>query len=566
MDNLQSLHEYFKNGEEKESSDSRENREGRESSHNEKRGFEVASWTEREGLVWLKAESLPEVMEELWLDPKTRPVLLTHVGNDERKLGHGFVLYLVLHFPEDFTLTLGVRGIEEGFPSLSTLCPALNWPEREVQDLFGLVAEGHPDPRPLVLHPGWPEGFHPLRKSNRSTNLDKQTNIDKPKFEPKPLVFYPAQGEGTFEIPVGPIHAGIIEPGHFRFQTVGETILHLDAQLFFTHRGIEKLLEGKTIEEGLKVIERVCGVCTVSHSLAYCEAVEKLALISPSREALRWRTVLAEMERLYNHVGDIGNLCAGVGFALGNMNGLQSKEQFQRLNMEIFGHRYLRGMVIPGGVKTQPNEERIEYLKDRLRELQADFKKWIPLILEHDGFRQRAVTTGVLKNISAMDLGATGPAARASGVSVDWRERHAYLLYPELQVKAQVETSGDVWARLMVRVRESEQSFGLLDTLLLSAEKVQGVQGSQVNDVRDCEFDVSKIEPYSFAWGCAESPRGTDVIWLMMDQEGKIFRCRIRSASYANWPVVPIAVLGNIVPDFPLINKSFELCYSCCDR
>lgn len=609
MNSLQSLHEYFKCWGEKESSDNRD------TSQNDQKAFDIASWTENEGLVWLKAWSLPEVMEELWLDPKTRPVLLTHVGNDERELGHGFVLYLVLHFPGDFTLTLGARGIEEGFPSLSVLCPALNWPEREVQDLFGLVAEGHPDPRPLVLHPGWPEGFHPLRKSNESPksqvknkvqNLDSQDlnsnleiesnqfrNTDKPKFQPKPLVFSPAQGEGTFEVPVGPIHAGIIEPGHFRFQTIGETILHIDAQLFYTHKGIEKLLEGKTIEEGLKIVERLCGVCTVSHSLAYCEAVEKLAQIQLSRESLRWRTVLAELERLYNHVGDIGNMCAGVGFALGNANGLQNKEQLQRLNKEIFGHRYLRGMVIPGGVKTQPLEEQIGYLKERLRELHADFEKWIPLILEHDGFRQRAVTTGILKNQSALDLGVTGPAARASGVSVDWRERHAYLMYPDLLVEPQVETSGDVWARLMVRVREARQSFGLLDTLLRGVEEVHGAQGSQItqgsyvtqvsretgdvdesgvsknldkDNVSVDSLDYSKIEPYSFAWGCAESPRGTDVIWLMTDQEGKIFRCRIRSASYANWPAVPLAVLGNIVPDFPLINKSFELCYSCCDR
>lgn len=563
MDNLQSLHEYFKNGEEKDSSEGRESRESRESRYNERRAFEVASWTEKEGLVWLKAESLPVVMEELWLDPKTRPVLLTHVGNDERELGHGFVLYLVLHFPGDFTLTLGTWGIEESFPSLSVLCPALNWPEREVQDLFGLVAEGHPDPRPLVLHPGWPEGFHPLRKSNQTKN------IKKPDFQLKPLVFYPAQGEGIFEIPVGPIHAGIIEPGHFRFQTIGETILHIDAQLFFTHKGIEKLMEGKTIQEGLKIVERVCGGCTVSHSLAYCEAVEKLAHIGLSQEDLRWRTVLAELERLYNHVGDIGNLCAGVGFALGNMNGLQNKEQLQRLNREIFGHRYLRGTVIPGGIKTHPEGEKLKDLKKRLIELQADFETWIPLILEHDGFRQRAVTTGVLKNQSAMDLGTTGPAARASGVNVDWRERHAYLLYPELRVEAQVETSGDVWARLMVRVREVRQSFRLLDTLLRGAEGPQGAHSKKNLDVvNDSENRINdyKTEPYSFAWGCAESPRGADVIWLMMDQEGKIFRCRIRSASYANWPAVLLAVLGNIVPDFPLINKSFELCYSCCDR
>lgn len=561
MESLQSLHEYFKTQGEKKPGN-----------------FDIASWTEREGQIWVSVESLSEVIQDLWLDPHTRPMLLTHVGNDERELGHGFVIYLLFHFPGDFTLTLGVREIEEGFPSLSILCPALNWAEREVRDMFGLVAEGHPDPRSLVLHPGWPEGFYPLRKDkenkknskseveNEAGNLDLQ---DSQGFQPEPLVFPPAQGEGTFEIPVGPIHAGIIEPGHFRFQTIGETILHLDAQLFFTHKGIEKLLEGKTVGEGLKIVERVCGVCTVSHALAYCEAVEKLANIELSRESLLWRTVLAEMERLYNHTGDIGNMCAGVGFALGNVNGLQNKEHLQRLNKEIFGHRFLRGAVIPGGVSTLPDGEKIKYLRERLVELQLDFEKWIPLILEHDGFRQRAVTTGVLKKQSALDLGVTGPTARASGVPADWRERHAHLMYPELHVEAQVETSGDVWARLMVRVREVQQSYNLLAKLLEEAQGDQGAQetqGTGGTKPSACLTQLDGLKPYQFAWGCAESPRGTDVIWLMTDQGGKIYRCRIRSASYANWPAVPLAVLGNIVPDFPLINKSFELCYSCCDR
>jgi Ni,Fe-hydrogenase III large subunit/Ni,Fe-hydrogenase III component G len=550
MDSLDSLREYFKIGK------PIENRSPIET-------IEVATWTEREGLAWVPPNRLPQIVEDLWLNPISRPTLLTHVGNDERELGHGFVIYLLFHYPWDFTLTLGIRGIEERFPSLTTLCPALNWPEREVQDLLGLVAEGHPDPRALVLHPGWQEGFHPLRKDDENKNA----------FEPQPFVFSAAQGEGTFEVPVGPIHAGIIEPGHFRFQTIGETVLHLDAQIFYTHKGIEKLLEGKSIEEGLKIIERICGVCTVSHSLAYCEAVEKLKQIQPSRETLRWRTVLAELERLYNHVGDIGNMCAGVGFALGNANGLQNKERLQRLNKEIFGHRFLRGLVVPGGVAIQPESEKVRVLKTHLLELEADFEKWIPLILEHDGFRQRAVTTGVLKNQSALDLGVTGPAARASGVNTDWRECHAHLLYPELQVKAQVETTGDVWARLMVRVREVRQSFKILVTLLQETKDLNNphlphpIQNLQDRPASEGSKELGvRIKPYSFSWGCVESPRGTDVIWLMLDGAGKIYRCRIRSAAYANWPAVPLAVLGNIVPDFPLINKSFELCYSCCDR
>lgn len=523
---------------------------------------EIVSWTKQEGFVWVKPDSFQCVLKDLRegfpsevaLD-QADPILLIHTVNDERQLGRGFVIYLVLHWSEDFSLTLAAKGIEESFPSLTTVWPALNWSEREAQDLFGLKAVGHPDPRPLVLHPGWPEGFFPLRKGELgSPNLA---------FVPKELSIAPAQGEGTFEIPVGPIHAGIIEPGHFRFQTVGETVLHIEAQLFYTHKGVEKLLEGKDLFEGLAIIERLCGVCTVSHALAYCEAAEKLAGFQPSRVVLGWRTVLTELERLYNHIGDIGNMCAGVGFALGNANGLQCKEKIQRLNREIFGHRFLRGAVIPGGVKEVPGTEQTQILQERLREIKEDFESWIPLILEHDGFRQRAVTTGVLKHESAIDLGVTGPAARASGVAVDWRHSHAHLLYPELRVEPQVETSCDVMSRLMVRAREAKQSFDLLEVLL---EKMKDLRDSGEGQSEFLRAWETHIKPYSFAWGCIESPRGTDVVWLMVDENRKIYRCRIRSASYANWPAVPLAVLGNIVPDFPLINKSFELCYSCCDR
>ena len=527
--------------------------------------FEWGPWHEREGVFWISPNRLLEVFKKIWMepqsDPHTAPILLTHVGNDERELGNGFVIYILLNFKDDFTLTLGVRGIKESFPSLTTICPALNWAEREVQDMFGLKAIDHPDPRPLVLHPGWSKDFYPLRKSSEKLN-----EVLKPFFEPEPLYFPSAQGEGTFEIPVGPIHAGIIEPGHFRFHTIGETILNLDCQLFYTHKGVEKLLEGKSIEEGLRIVERVCGVCTVSHSLAYCEAVEKLAGIKLTKETLLWRTILAELERLYNHVGDIGNICAGVGFALGNVNGLQNKEQLQRFNKEVFGHRFLRGTIIPGGIRIVPSKDRVTLMKQKLKEIERDFETWIPLILEHDGFRNRAVTTGVLKNQSAKDLCVTGPAARASGVSTDWRERHAHLMYPDLRVKPQVETSGDVWARLMVRVREVQQSYKLLGKLLQDLNYIPNSNrnSNEVNVTNTLE--INKLPPYQFAWGCTESPRGTDVIWLMTDLEGRIYRCRIRSASYANWPAVPLAVLGNIIPDFPLINKSFELCYSCCDR
>jgi Ni,Fe-hydrogenase III large subunit/Ni,Fe-hydrogenase III component G len=518
-------------------------------------GLVIVEWEKQEGIVDVPACNLQELLADCLVGVQPRPVWMTHVLNDERQLGKGFCLYLVLHFPgQDFSLTLVSNGLKEEFPSLTTTYPALNWSEREAQDLFGLQAAGHPDPRPLVLHPGWPGRFHPLRK-------DCQVSSEQKDFTRAPLVFPEAHGDGIFEVPVGPIHAGIIEPGHFRFYTIGEAVLHLEAQLFFTHKGIEKLLEGKTIEAGLAIIERVCGVCTVSHGLAYCEAVEKLAHLQVSRQVLVWRTILAELERVYNHVGDIGNMCAGVGFALGNMNGSQCKERLQRLNSDIFGHRFLRGTVVPGGVKTIPSLHDCQTLLNRLHELSRDFEEWIPLLLHHDGFRQRAVTTGVLKPFNAVDMGVTGPAARASGIANDWRELHAHLLYPELGVKSMVEHEGDCWSRLVVRVKETRESFRFLHTLL-----EEGMKGPDLACQCTAPFSSYTLRPWQPAWGCVESPRGTDVVWLMVDEQNKIYRCRIRSASYANWPAVPLTVPGNIVPDFPLINKSFELCYSCCDR
>lgn len=516
-------------------------------------GIEFIKWDNQEGIVAADSQDFPDILSYC-LEMKPRPIWLTHVVNDERQLGNGFCLYLVLHFPgKDFSLTLVAKGINDEFPSLTHILPALNWSEREAQDLFGLQAVGHPDPRSLVLHPGWPKKFYPLRK-------DYKTGKEHKAFKRGPLVFPEMRGDGIFQVPVGPIHAGIIEPGHFRFYVIGEPVLHLEAQLFYTHKGIEKLLEGKSLEDGLLIVERVCGVCAVSHGLAYCEALEKLADIKVPHQVLLWRTILAELERVYNHIGDIGNMCAGVGFAIGNANGSQSKERLQRLNLEFFGHRFLRGMVRPGGLKSIPEPSESQELLNRLMELAGDFESWIPLLLKHDGFRQRAVTTGVLKKENALDLGVTGPAARASGISYDWRELHAHLRYPELNVKSVIEHEGDCWARLMVRVKETRESFKFLAALLR-----KGMQEAERASYKLTSFE-SKPKPWQPAWGCVESPRGTDVIWLMLDDAGKIYRCRIRSASYANWPAVPLAVPGNIVPDFPLINKSFELCYSCCDR
>jgi len=226
-------------------------------------------------------------------------------------------------------------------------------------------------------------------------------------------------------------------------------------------------------------------------------------------------------------------------------------------------------------LRTVPDSEGQAALRQALDKVAADFAAWIPLVLEHDGFRQRAVTTGIVTRDHALDLGTTGPTARASGVAIDWRQRHTHLLYGELGVEPELEIDGDVWARLMVRVRETRVSFRLVERLLNELDaRVSLMDGCESNlsthitaPMNELPDNKQFILPaWRTAWGCVESPRGTDVIWLMTDGDGKIYRCRIRSASYANWPAVPLAAVGDIVPDFPLINKSFELCYSCCDR
>ena len=264
--------------------------------------------------------------------------------------------------PDQFvTLVVSVDPARPEVPSLTIAAPAANWHEREMQDLFGIVPIGHPDPRPLVVHDGWPRGLFALRKSfdgSRSVPVE-------PAGEFPHLV---AEGEGVFEIPVGPIHAGIIEPGHFRFSSVGETVLHLDARLFYTHRGLEKRMEGLSPLDAFYVAERICGVCSVAHGLGYCEALEQIADADVPPRARLIRGVALELERLYNHVGDIGNVCAGAAFHYGTATGLRLKERLQQMNEQVAGNRFLRGLVVPGGVRLDLPDDLLAVVAATLRD------------------------------------------------------------------------------------------------------------------------------------------------------------------------------------------------------
>lgn len=473
-------------------------------------------------------------------------------GADETLRGGGLAIYCLFYNAEKRSLdVLKTEFPAEGpfsYPCLTTLLPAAAWYERELHDMFGLVPEGHPDLRPLVLHESFPPDFHPLLK---------QTPVDCQCHGHREYEMMTSTGEGLFEVPVGPIHAGIIEPGHFRFSQAGEAMLQLDAKLFFTHRGIEKALEGKTPWEAMPMIERICGACSVANSLSFCQAVEKLSEAQVPYRAWLLRTLALELERLYNHVGDTGNICAGVGFSPVISMGARLKEYLMQLNELLTGNRFLRGMIVPGGVAMDADDKILEEIEDVLKEVEKVYADMVHIMWEQANFGNRIRTTGIVRENTAFDLAMVGVGARASGIARDSRKDMGFGIYDELVFDVVVEHSGDVEARIKVRVGEVAQSLSLVRQLIAKLRR---------NADTELQVDLGQLRALEGSWGISESARGDNIHWLLLDENGRIDRCFIRSASYPNWPALTVAVQGDIIPDFPLINKSFELCYACIDR
>lgn len=434
------------------------------------------------------------------------------------------------------------------YPSLVPVLPAVHWDEREALDLFGITALGHPDPRRLVLPDDWPAGLHPLRK-------DVPWNVHPPSVSGSGWAPRVAHGEGIVLMPVGPIHAGIIESGHFAFSLMGEGILHLDVRLFQKHRGLEKVMEGLRWADVAEVVERTCACCSASHQAAWSEAVEQVLDWKLPPRAQFLRTILLECERLYNHLNDIAAIPAGTGFTVAAMEGAALKEGMLRLQRQAFGHRYLFGTIRPGGVVADLPDAVVPDLRSQLVQLRMQLGRLAQRMRRHPGFMDRVRGAGVLSRQTAEDLGAVGPSARASGIARDLRVDRPYLAYQALAPQVVTEDGGDVGARLNVRFRETEVTFELLDRLLYGLPA--GPSQSPVPD------DAERAEGLGI--GCNESPRGANTHYVQF-RAGRIARYRIRSASFANWPLLLEASPGNLIGDFPLINKSFELCYACCDR
>jgi Ni,Fe-hydrogenase III large subunit/Ni,Fe-hydrogenase III component G len=468
--------------------------------------------------------------------------LIVMAADDRRPDTHAFfVHYLFAHRTANWFLHASARldGRQPELPSLARFHYPASRFEREIRDLFGVMVTGHPDPRPLVKHGFWPDAYYPLRKDARARAFSD---------DGQPFPFREVGGEGVYEIPVGPVHAGVIEPGHFRFSVMGETIIDMKSRLYFTHKGTEKLFEGRNPADGIELAERVSGDTSVGHGLAYSQAVEAAADVDVPLRARYLRVILLELERLYNHIADVGAIANDTGFAIAHAHCYRIREQLLRLNKQLTGSRLLRGVVCPGGLVRDlsiPSD-----LSARVEAAVADFDQIVEICLKNTLLLDRLEGTGTLKPDVASDHGVLGYVARASGIDLDARRDHPFAAYPHLTFNVPVFPHGDVKDRVSVRVEEVHESVELIQQACRHVPSC-GVRA-----------DLGRTDAFTPAFGIVEGWRGRIVHWIMTRDDGRLHRVKIVDPSFFNWPALSQALVGNIVPDFPLCNKSFNQSYS----
>ncbi|HLP69342.1 MAG TPA: NADH-quinone oxidoreductase subunit C, partial [Rhizobium sp.] len=436
--------------------------------------------------------------------------------------------------------TIGVvslEGLSGSYPSVARHHPPALRLERTVRDLFGLEPVGLPDPRPWLDHGRW--GVRaPLGTAEPASDAGRA------------YAFLPAEGEGLHQIPVGPVHAGIIEPGHFRFTVNGETIVRLEARLGYVHKGIEGLMAGAGISRAAQLAGRTSGDSTVAYSLAFANAVEAAIGFEAPPRAVWLRALMAELERLANHLGDIGAICNDAAFPLMLAHCGVLREKVLRAADAAFGHRLMRDRIAPGGVTVDLEGSGIAAIRQVVVDIRRRFPPLVELYENTASLQDRTVTTGVLKPQLARQYGAGGYAGRASGRSFDARHVLRYAPYDRLIFDVPVFAEGDVNARVWVRIREVEQSLSIVDQLLDLLP--DGPIAVPVPDLgRTCE-GAALVEGF----------RGDILVWLRLSADSTVERCHLRDPSWFQWPVVEVAIEGNIVADFPLCNKSFNCSYS----
>jgi Ni,Fe-hydrogenase III large subunit len=466
---------------------------------------------------------------------------------DEREENDVFRIYCVfmgIKYRKWLIVSTDVSKDNPEFESIANEIYSAGLFEREIKEMFGILPKGNPDLRRLRLHDEvWPEGYYPLRKDFKKP-ADADVTAEK-----KEYVFNKVDGEGIFEVPVGPVHAGIIPPGHFRFSIAGEPIINLETRLGWTHKGIEKLFENKNADFGIKLSERVTGDSAFSNSSAFCHAVEKICGITPPEKALFSRAIFLELERMYNHLNGIAGIALDVGFSFGAAYAAIMKENIFSLNEKLTGSRYLRGINAIGGVSAELDKDKKALLLENLNAIAKDFAELKNILYSSASLMDRLDTTGILKKKTAEDLGVLGLAARASGIDKDLRKNFPSV-YKAVKFTAAKASSGDVMARFNMRVVEFEESIGLIWQFL---EKI-GSGPTKFSGV--VEFKEGS------GLGYVEACRGPLLYWVKLNKAGLVERCKIVDPSFHNWEGLCYSVLGDIIPDFPVCNKSFDLSYS----
>ncbi len=459
--------------------------------------------------------------------------------------GESDTIHLALHDEADGAVAVASLGCSDGrFPSIGAVRPGAIRLERTIFDLFGHVPIGSLDGRPWLDHGNWPVA-HPLaaRPSERATPSDHYAGTSYP--------FLAAESPELHQIAVGPVHAGIIEPGHFRFHANGETVARLEARLGYVHKGIERLMIGKPIDEAARLAARISGDSTVAHSLAFARAVEAALEVAVPPRAVYLRALMAELERIANHLGDIGAICNDASFSFMQAHCSVLRERVLREAQHCFGHRLMMDRVVPGGVAVDLSDEGAARLAALAAEIAPRFENLVRVYHNRPSLLDRTVATGITTLELVHRFAAGGPVGRAAGRGFDARRSPSYPPYDALEFAVPVLVEGDVHSRILIRIDEARASLALVGQILAALPPPSAAP-------------LAGQLPRAAGEGTAlvESFRGEILTWVSLSATGRIRRCHARDPSWFQWPLLEAAIEGNIVADFPLCNKSFNCSYS----
>lgn len=528
--------------------------------------LEVTRQADDQITVLVDRNDLPLAVKTLYYD--IGGFISTMIPNDERQINGCYALYYAISMEgskmteaDDFaaedkcfiTVKTLIPGSDPTFPSVTPLVPACVWYEREAYDMYGLVAEGLPDKRRLVLSDDWPDGLHPLRKDAMDYRYrpDPVDHRDEPDAE-----FLFPTGDAVVDVPLGPLHVTSDEPGHFRLFCDGDEIIDADYRLFYQHRGMEKLAENRMNYDQMGYLaERVCGICGYAHAIACIEAAEKAIKLEIPLRAQAIRVICLEIERLHSHLLNIGLACEVTGNYNAFMHIFRVREYSMELAQLVTGGRKTYGNVVMGGLRRDMTNHEIKKGLEIINKLDIQISEIWDAVLEDKRQIGRWKGVGILDRQIARDFSPVGPNMRGSGFKRDNRYDHPYDFFKQIEFEVAVEHGCDVFAREMVRYKELKSSIHIIR------------QCFEMMPQTPIMIDpVTMIKPENFALGHDEAPRGENVHWIMQGSAQKVYRWRCRAATYNNWPSLRYQFRGNNISDAALIVCSLDPCYSCTER